>query len=117
MSNWQRWLKKRQFREGLGEGGDPVSDFKFSTGVDDNVDDYDHVQQELFKAVMSKYPEESMQFFDGIAQRGDQVIAALLRKLQQDQPTQMKEPSHPGDGDEVVPSNADTGYGGDGGEE
>lgn len=110
MSNWKRWSQQRELREGLGEGGDPVSDFKFSSGVEDSVDDYDHVQNELWKAVMSKYTDEAMQFLEGIAQRGDQEIAALLRKLQQDQPTQMKEPEHPTDGDEVVPPGSDTGY-------
>jgi hypothetical protein len=60
-----------------------------------------------------------MQFFEGIAQRGDQEVAALLRKLQRDiGPTAHKEPDHPSDGDEVVPSGADTGYGGgEGGDE
>jgi len=115
MSNWQRWSKQRDVSEGLGEGGDPVSDFKFDTFGDETADDYDHVQQELWKAVMSKYPDEAMQFLDGIAQRGDEEIAALLRKLQQDKPTQMKEPEHPTDGDEVVPPGADTGYSDEGG--
>ena len=109
MSNWKNWLKHRELREGLGEGGDPVSDFKFNSPEGDYADDYDHIQSELFKAVMSRYKEEAMQFFEGIAQR-DMEIANLLRKLQQDEPTQMKEPEHPDEGDEVVPPGADTGY-------
>ena len=119
MSNWRRWSEERKLREGFGEGGDPVSNFKFNSGDEDYADDYEHLQQELFRAVLDKYPEETMQYFEGIAQRGDQEIAALLRKLQRDiGPTATKEPDHPSDGDEVVPSGADTGYGGgEGGDE
>ena len=119
MSNWRRWSEERKLREGFGEGGDPVSNFKFNTGDEDYADDYEHLQQELFRTVLDKYPEETMQFLEGIAQRGDQEIAALLRKLQRDiGPTANKEPDHPTDGDEVVPSGADTGYGGgEGGDE
>ena len=116
MSNWRRWSEQRRLQEGLGEGGDPVSNFKFSSDEDDYADDYEHIRQELFNAVYDKYPEETMQFLDGIAQRGDQEIASLLMKLQRDAPTQMKEPDHPSEKDEVVPFVADSGYGGGEGE-
>lgn len=118
MSIFQQWLQQRKLKEGLGDDSDPVGNFKFSDS-DDYADDYENIQRELFKAVMSKYPDESLEFFNGIAQRGDEEIAMLLSKLQQDQPDQMREPQHPTDGDEVVPSNADTGLGGGegGGEE
>ena len=114
MSTFQDWLKNRQLREEFGAEGEPVDDFKFNTDDQDFADDYENVEKELFKAVMSKYPEETEQFLNGIAQRGDEEISALLRKLKKDQPMQMKEPQHPTDGDEIVPSGADSGYGGGG---
>lgn len=110
MSIYQQWLKKRMVREGLGDSGEPVDGFKYNAGDEDRGEDYERTQHELFKAVMSKYPEETMQFLNGIAQRGDQEIAELLRKLGSDKPVQMKEPRHSSEEDEVVPSGADTGY-------
>lgn len=99
MSLFKEWVKRRSLQE----------DFDDS----DSIDDYEHIQTELFKIVMSKYPDEVMQFLNGIAQRGDQEVMTLLRKIRlEKQPTQMKEPQHPSDGDEVVPSSADAGYGG-----
>ena len=116
---FQEWLQKRNFREEFGMGSEPVDQFKFNADDNDYADDHGHIQKELFQVVMSKYPEESLQFLNGIAARGDEEIAALLRKLQKDGPSQMKEPSHPTEGDEVVPSGADSGMGGEegGGEE
>lgn len=106
------WLQ-RKLHEAEGQGEitptDPVSKFKF----DDNDDcgtDYEHTQQELFKVVMSKYPEEAIEFLNGIAQRGDEEVASLLSKLQKDKPIEMEEPDHPSSGHEIVPSLADTGY-------
>jgi hypothetical protein len=94
----------------MGEGGDPIDDFKFNSGEEDFADDYENIKQELFDAVLSKYPEETMQFLNGIAERGDEEIASLLSKLQQEEPNELKEPKHPTDVDEIVPSGADTGY-------
>ena len=51
-----------------------------------------------------------MQFVNGIAQRGDEEVAALLSKLKREKKPQFSEPRHPTDGDEVVPSGADSGY-------
>jgi hypothetical protein len=110
MSMFNDWKRKRDLQEGMGEGGDPIDGFKFNTDDRDYAEDHDHIQQELFKTVMSKYPEETMQFLDGIAQRGDEEIAALLRKLQREESPDFKEPQHPTSGDEVVPSSADTGH-------
>jgi len=107
MSMFQEWLRKRQLREGL-DG--PVDQFKFNTDSQDYADDYEHVQQEVFKAVLSKYPDETMEFLSGIAARGDEEIAELLRRLQSNKPGEMKEPRHPSEEDEVVPSSADSGY-------
>jgi len=110
MSIFRDWLERRKLKEELNDGGEPVDSFKFNTDDQDYADDHEHLEQELFKAVMSKYPEEAEEFLNGIAQRGDEEIANLLRKLRKDQPMQMKEPQHPTDGDEVVPPGADTGY-------
>lgn len=106
MTMFQTWLKRRIHEEfGM---DDPAANFK--SGDDDFGDDHEHLQQELFKAVMSKYPDDLMQFLNGIAQRGDEEIAALLRKVQKNQPNQMSEPRHPSEDDEVVPSSADMGH-------
>jgi hypothetical protein len=109
---FQEWLKQRKIKEEFGMGSEPVDQFKFNTDDQDFADDHEHIQKELFKVVMSKYPEETLQFLNEIAARGDEEVASLLRKMQKDGPRQMQEPSHPTDGDEVVPSGADTGYGG-----
>lgn len=117
--DFQQWLKLRRLKEGLGDGGgNPAEDgFKFNQDDNDVGDDYEHIQQELFKTIYSKYPDETMQFLNGIAQRGDEEVAALVRRLRKDKrPVQFKEPQHSTDGDEVVPSNADTGSGGGNGE-
>jgi len=114
MSIFKDYMRRRQVKEGMGEGGDPIDDFKFNSGDEDFADDYDNIKQELFDAVLSKYPEETMQFLNGIAQRGDEEIASLLSKLQQERPGEVKEPHHPTDYDEIVPSGADSGFGGDG---
>ena len=114
---YKEWLEKRQIREEFGVGGEPEDNFKFGPDDNDYADDHEHVQQELFKAVMSKYPEETIDFLNNIAARGDEEIASLLRKMQKEGPDQMKEPRHPSDADEIVPSGADSGYGGDEGGE
>lgn len=111
MSMWQQWVKKRRFAENFGGVDDSSAKFKFNTEDDDFADDYEHIQSELFKTVMTKYPDETMAFLNGIADRGDEEIASLLKKVRRDRgPSMAKEPSHPSDKDEVVPSSADTGY-------
>ena len=104
MSLFQKWLRVR-------EDMDSAADqFKFDS-EDDFADDYEHVQQELFKAVMSKYPQETMQFLDGVAQRGDSEIAELLNKLNREKgPSSSRPPQHRHDPDEVVPAVADRGH-------
>ncbi len=107
MSMFRDWLRIRQMREGI---DDAVDRFKFDADDEDYADDYEHLQQEVFKAVMSKYPDETLEFLNGIAARGDEEVAELLRKMQRGKPEKQKEPRHPNQDDEVVPSSADTGY-------
>lgn len=103
MSMFQTWLRRKRMYEGLGDAGN-------LNGGEDFAVDHERIQTELFKTLMSKYPDETMQFVNGIAQRGDEEVASLLSKLKRDKKPQFNEPSHPSDGDEVVPANADTGY-------
>lgn len=112
MSLFHSWLEKRNLKEEMEDGTNPVDQFKFNNDKD-YADDNEQVQRELFSSVLSKYPEETMQFLYGIAQRGDEEIAALVRKLDREgQPSYHQEPKHPTDTDEVVPPNADSGSGG-----
>jgi len=117
MSLWNQWKRKRDINEGLGDGANPVDNFKFNDAGDDYAADNEQIQQELFSIVMSKYPEETMQFLDGIAQRGDEEVLSLLRKLQREAPGD-REGNKPRNPPEVVPPAADSGHGGeeDGGE-
>ena len=111
MSHWTRWVKRRLVAEGLADGSDPVAKFKFSNGDEDYGEDHEHVQSELFKTVMSKYPEETMDFFNQFANRGDEEVSALLRKIRKDRtPTLSKEPRHPSGVEDVVPATADRGH-------
>lgn len=110
MSEWQKYLEKRAYLEGLGDtgGGSPVDRFKFNTDDEDMAEDHEHVQQELFKVVIGKYPEETMDFLNTIANRGDEEVASLLRRVRKDKSSRLpREPKHPSDGDEFVPSSAD----------
>lgn len=102
----------------MDDGSNPVDKFRFNTGEEDYAEDYEKVQQELFKVVLSKYPNETLDFLNTIAQRGDEEITNLLRKMRKDKGMRLpREPQHPTDGDEVVPSMADRGHdqGGEGG--
>jgi hypothetical protein len=107
MSVFGRWLERRRLEEGLADAGDPFS----SGGNDpDFAQDQDQLKAELFKTVYTKYPDETMQFLNGIAQRGDEEIASLLSKIRREGKSQFKEPSHPTDGHEVVPPGADRAF-------
>ncbi len=111
MSQFKEWIKNRRLKEDLEDGQDPVSNFKFNADDHDYADDQDQTESELFKVVLRKYPEETMDFLHTIAQRGDEEISSLLRKLDKGQgPRLSKEPRHPSDDNEVVPFEADTGY-------
>lgn len=114
MSLWKRYVKMREsrhYQEGSLDGDDPASAFKFNTD-DDAPHDYEKLQNELFRVVLGKYPGEVMEFFNNIAQRGDEEISSLLKKMGVNGGSMVgKKPQHPRDFDnEVVPSKADTGY-------
>jgi hypothetical protein len=58
-----------------------------------------------------KYPNETVDFLNTIAKRGDEEVRSLVRKMRRDKgPKLPKEPQHPTDGDEVVPAMADRGH-------
>lgn len=101
------WREYRRVRESLSLGDDPAAKFDF----EDAADDHEHVQVELFKAALSKYPGETMDFLNSLANRGDEEISSLLRRVRKDKgPALPKEPRHPSDGHEIVPSSADRGH-------
>ena len=107
---FREWLERRKLREGLGDSGVEVDTNKLGlSDTSDFAEDHDRLQTKLFKTIMSKYPDETMQFLNGIAQRGDEEVASLLSKLRREKKPMFNEPKHQSDGDEVVPANADTG--------
>ncbi len=112
MSIWKEYLRKRNIAEGISDGDDPVAKFKFNSEDEDYAEDYEHVQQELFKVVLSKYPNETLDFLNTIANRGDSEISNLLRKMKKEKSSNRlpRDPQHPTDGHEVVPASADTGH-------
>lgn len=110
MGQFDRWLQRR-LRE---DSKRPADKFSFSNDADGVGGDHDQIKGELFRLVFSKYPTETMQFLEGIAQRGDEEVNALIKKLNQGKgPTEFKQPQSFRDKDEVVPPMADTGQGGD----
>lgn len=113
MSVWKQFIKNRRIKESLEDGEDPAARFKFNDDEDDYADDYEKVQEEIFKTIMSKYPNECLDFISTIANRGDQEIANLLRRMKKNKSSNRlpREPQHPSDGHEVVPSAADSGVG------
>jgi len=119
MGLWQQWIKNKCLKEQGDLSPNPDQTFKFNSNDADFGVDYDNVKRELFTVVWSKYTDEVMQFMNGIAQRGDQEVAALLRKLEKDvTPSQQKRPRHPAQDDELKPPEADTGHAdGEGGDE
>jgi hypothetical protein len=111
MSAWRQFVKKRRVLEGLSDDGDPVSKFKFNSSDDDFGEDYEKTQTELFKVILNKYPEETLDFFNTIANRGDEEVGALLKQMGNNRGHRLpQEPKHPTDGHEVVPSSADRGF-------
>jgi hypothetical protein len=110
MSQFLEWLKKRSIKEGLGDNEDPTANFKFNTNDEDFADDHDQTESEVFKIVLRKYPDETMDFLYTIAQRGDEEVSSLLRKLDKGRGERLsKAPRHPSQDDEIVPPAADTG--------
>lgn len=110
MSLFQDWLKNRRISEGLGDSTDPSDAFRMGQDDEDYAHDQERTEKELFKVILSKYPNETMGFLEGLAQRGDEEVAALLRKMKKQGPRQSQEPRHSSEEDQVVPSMADRGH-------
>jgi len=109
MKTFEKWLERKRLSE---EFDTPDDGFKINNGQDSGTD-YDHTLQELMKVVMSKYEQETLQFLQRIADRGDEEIINLVAKLKhEERPVSHQKPSH--SNDEVVPSFADTGHGQEG---
>jgi len=117
MKTFNGWIEERSLEEDIEDIQNPADRFKInSDGGPGN--DYDRTLTELIKAVMNKYQQETMQFLTGIAERGDEEIADLLRRLSKEEsPGDFKEPEHSTSGNEVVPPESDTGYADGGGGE
>jgi len=117
MRTFAAYAQERGLREDIDDIQNPADGFKLNRD-EDMGQDYDHTLTELIKAVMTKYEQETMQFLHGIADRGDQEVADLLRKLDKEhKPSELEEPRHPTDIDnEVIPPIADTGHSETGGD-
>lgn len=117
MGYFDEWLREKGIKESFEDMGSPVDNFRFNSdsesGEENTVDDHEKVKSELFEVVYSKYPTETLQFLDGLAQRGDEEVNALLSKLKAQSPNNFKEPRDPENQDEVVPPESDTGQGGE----
>ena len=110
MKSFAGWVERRTLLEDIEDVDDPADKYKLNSDGD-MADDYDRTLTELIKAVMSKYEQETMQFLTGIAERGDEEIADILRRLsKENRPSDFEEPEHPTSGREVVPPESDTGY-------
>ena len=111
MNTFLDWLNKRRINEDINNFEDPVNNFKFNQSDVDYAEDQDKVELELLKTVLRKYPEETLDFLTTIAQRGDNEVGALLRKIDKSGPKLGQKPEHPSEKEQVVPSVADSGYG------
>src|SRR3990170_5199924 len=110
MKTFVKWVQHKKLIEDIEDIQNPSDRFKLNNS-DDLGSDYDHTLQELMKVVMSKYERETMQFLQGLSQRGDEEITNLMGRLGKEaKPVDMKRPQHPTEGDEVVPPNADVGH-------
>lgn len=110
MKTFAGWVQNRALSEDIDDIQNPADRFKLNSDGD-TANDYDRTLTELIKAVMSKYEQETMQFLHGIAERGDEEIADILRRLsKENRPSDFEEPEHSTDGNEVVPPESDTGY-------
>jgi hypothetical protein len=111
VNTFSDWLKKRHLIEDNNDLNNPVRSFDFNRSDLDYADDQGKVEEELFKIVFRKYPEETIDFLTSISQRGDNEVRALLNKIDKKAVRLGKKPEHPSDKEEVVPSSADSGYG------
>ena len=105
------WMKQKRLKEGSLDYGYPDNGFKTNDEKDHPVDQ-EQVEKELFKVLLSKYPQETIEFINRIAQRGDSEVSSLLKKINKQDNSGFGQPNHSIDKDEVVPSNADVGSGG-----
>ncbi len=111
---FKQWLSKRDLKETEDGSSDPASRFQFNGSDDDFNDDHENTQLELFKRVISKYPEETLDFLTSIASRGDEEISGLLKRVNfHSKPKLTKPPRHPSDHDDIVIPMADRGGGGE----
>jgi hypothetical protein len=112
MSNWNQWKTKKNIKENLATANtEPADRFIFNRNHDNNSKTDDELKKELLTLVFSKYPQETLQFIDGIAQRGDESVLRLLRKLNPDGPVyihQNKFSHHPV---EVIQPSSDKSHG------
>lgn len=112
MNIYEKWLVKRRLREENGFEKEAAA--QFLSNQEDEVisDDQEKIRQELFTLVCNKYPGETMQFLDGMAQRGDEEINNLMSKIRGGNlSSKVKEPKHPSEKPVVVPPLADSGSG------
>jgi len=112
MSIFKNWMKNKIIKEGLADGIDPSRNYQSNMDDQNSSNDYERNQRDLFKKVYEKYPEETLDFFHTMAQRGDQEIKNLLRKLDNRYSEKIKRgPEHAfNQKDELAPSLADSGF-------
>jgi hypothetical protein len=110
MSIFKKWLKKKDYIEGLADGGYPIEKFNYNDKDYDFAKDNDKNIMDLFKSILEKYPEETFDFFDEIAERGDSEINNLLKNIDKKQTRFPKSSRNISNDDEIVPSSADSGY-------
>lgn len=109
MSLWEQWVKNRRRLSEADDSSAAADKFKFNAVDDDMGVDYERTQTELFQAVFSKYPEETMEFLQGIANRGDEEVSVLMNKLNKQHMPSSSRVKHPREKEEFVPSSADVG--------
>lgn len=112
MSMFKDWLRKKGYYESFSDGDNPIEKFNFNRDNDtDFAIDQDRTEVDLFKMIIRKYPEETEDFFQTIARRGDSEVLNLLKKLDRNKtPKLSRPPRHPSDTHEIVPSSADSSH-------
>jgi hypothetical protein len=114
MYNFTDWLNNKRLKENMNDEENFVDKYKFNDQDADYADDHDKVKKDLFDVAIKKYPEETLDFFHTLAQRGDNEIVVMLRKIDKNHFLRLgKKPEHPEEKEEVKPPEADSGFGGD----
>jgi len=112
--NFRQWVEmKTVMREDFDSPKDPTDMFKFNTNGNDIGNDYENIQREVTKVVMSKYHRQFMRFLTDLAEENsDGELKNLARKLETDKssgsPSSWKA-EHPRDRDEIVAPESDRG--------